>query len=250
MAFKDYFSSQSGDYARFRPTYPEALFDFVAGQSPARGAVWDCGTGNGQAALALASRFDRVLATDPSSLQIQAATPHAKVAYSVAPAEASGLPDGAVDCVTVAQALHWFDFDAFYAECRRVAQAGAPLVAWSYAKNTVAPAVDEVYEHFYTSIIGQYWPPEREHAETNYTQIPFPFERIATPTLALEQEWNLYEFAGYLSTWSAVSRYRQEQGADPLELIESDLTAAWGDPETRRTVSWPLAILAGRIEAS
>lgn len=248
MAFKDYFSAQSVDYARFRPDYPGELFAFIAGAAPNKASVWDCGTGNGQAALALAEHFDSVYATDPSSLQIEAARPRDGVTYSIAPAEESGLPDASVDCVTVAQALHWFDFDAFYAEVRRVCRPGGLLAAWGYSLNTVIPAVDEIFYRFYEDIVGEYWPPERKYIENGYRDIPFPFAPVEHPELKLEKEWNLYEFAGYLSTWSAVSRFRMERESDPLDLIEKDLTAAWGDPETRRTVRWPLHLLAGRVE--
>src|SRR5438128_2266209 len=99
IGFKDLFSKQAGSYAQYRPTYPERLFDYLAGIAPARESVWDCGTGNGQAALLLASRFTHVIATDPSERQIAQATPNPRVEYRVAPAEKSGLPDSSVDLV-------------------------------------------------------------------------------------------------------------------------------------------------------
>lgn len=248
MAFKDYFSTQSVDYARFRPDYPNELFAFISNESPNREIAWDCGTGNGQAAVALAESFRRVYATDPSSLQIESALSKQGVEYSVAPAEDSGLPDASVDCVTVAQAIHWFDFDAFYAEVRRVSRPGALLAAWGYGLNTVIPPVDQVFQRFYEDIVGSYWPPERKYIEEGYRNIDFPFAAVAAPDFVLEKRWNLFEFAGYLSTWSAVSRYRLERKTDPLDEIESELTAAWGDPETRHSVQWPLHLLAGRVE--
>jgi len=101
------------------------LFAWLAGVVPALDAVWDCGCGSGQASVALAAHFKVVHATDVAAEQIAAAKPHLRVRYSVAPAEHCGLPDASVDLVTVAQALHWFDVDAFYAEARRVARPGA-----------------------------------------------------------------------------------------------------------------------------
>ncbi len=249
MAFKDYFSLQSLDYARFRPSYPTELFEFLAKHAPATEKVWDCGTGNGQAATSLAGYFSRVYATDPSSLQIEAATPRPNIEYHVAPAEQSGLPGGTMDCVTVAQALHWFRFDAFYAEVRRVCRPGALVVAWGYGLNSVIPAVDRVFHHFYHAVVGSFWPPERVFIEQHYRTIPFPFASVDIPPFEMESNWNLYEFAGYLSTWSAVSRYRLERKSDPLDLIEADLAAAWGDPDLRRPVRWPLFFLAGRTES-
>jgi SAM-dependent methyltransferase len=130
--FKDHFSGNSADYARARPDYPDALHDWLAGLAPRQGLAWDCGCGAGQAALGLAERFERVIATDASADQIEAATPHPRVAYAVAPAEASAIASGSVDLIVIAQALHWFDHDRFYAEARRVAAPGCVLAAVTY----------------------------------------------------------------------------------------------------------------------
>src|SRR5215469_10467827 len=127
-AFKDHFSGHAADYSRYRPgAYPAALFKALAALAPDRGCVWDCATGNGQAALGLAELFERVEATDASDKQIAASTPHPRIHYSMAPAEKSGLPDKSVSLVNVAQALHWFDLPRFYAEVRRVAKPQALL---------------------------------------------------------------------------------------------------------------------------
>ena len=63
VSFHDYFSDHSKLYASARPTYPEELFGFVASIAPARERVWDCATGNGQAAVGLARYFAEVEAT-------------------------------------------------------------------------------------------------------------------------------------------------------------------------------------------
>ena len=96
MNFEDHFSDRAAQYAEYRPLYPEALFDFVAGLTPNHRVALDCGTGNGQAATGLANHFERVIATDASAQQIRNASTHPRIEYRVAPAEASGLPDGSV----------------------------------------------------------------------------------------------------------------------------------------------------------
>jgi ubiquinone/menaquinone biosynthesis C-methylase UbiE len=127
MNFKDHFSKQAADYAIFRPSYPQELFAYLGSIAPSRGLAWDCGTGNGQAAVGLTSVFDRVIATDASAKQIANAHPHKRVDYRVARAEESGLESANVDLILIAQALHWFDLDRFYAEARRVLKPdGAP----------------------------------------------------------------------------------------------------------------------------
>src|SRR5689334_24821176 len=116
QAFHDHFSSVANRYADFRPHYPAALFDYLATLVPQNSTVWDCACGNGQASHDLATRFAKVIATDASKEQIASAKPNPKVEFRVALAEQSGLPDHSAELITIAQAIHWFDFDKFYAE--------------------------------------------------------------------------------------------------------------------------------------
>jgi len=244
--FRDHFSRVSSGYAAFRPRYPALLFERLAGLAPARESVWDCGTGSGQAARGLADHFETVWATDASAAQLAAALEHPRIHYRVAPAEASGLPDRAVDMVTVAQALHWFDRPRFYAEVRRVLRPAGVLAAWSYDLMHVTPEVDALIHAFYTDTIGRWWPPERALVEARYETIEFPFDRTHVPPVSMEAEMDLDELAGYMRTWSAVTRYKEANGLDPVTGFIEELQPVWGTPETRRQVRWPLAILAGR----
>ena len=72
--FHDHFSTVAGRYADFRPSYPQALFDYLATLAATDSMVWDCACGNGQASVDLASRFHRVIATDASKEQIASAS--------------------------------------------------------------------------------------------------------------------------------------------------------------------------------
>ena len=247
-AFKDHFSGQATDYTRYRPTYPPALFAWLAGLTVRHNLAWDCGCGNGQAAISLAPYYGQVTATDPSRQQIENALPHERISYRVATAEDSGLDPSSIDLVVAAQALHWFDFERFYAEVRRVAVPGGVLAAISYGEVRLEGAPDLVVSRFYHDLIGPFWPPERHYVDEHYTTIPFPFAGIAAPAFAMEMEWNLAHLAGYLRTWSAVKEYKQQQQVDPLELIAEELAAAWGDPLKVRRISWPLTLLVGRVQ--
>jgi len=246
-AFKDHFSGHAGLYTRYRPTYPPELFKALAALAPDLELAWDCGTGNGQAALALAEHFARVEATDASAKQIDAAAAHHKVNYVVAPAEASGLADGSVSLITVAQALHWFDFERFYTEVRRVGKEQAVLVAWSYELCRITPAVDRVMDRLYRDLLDGYWPPERRHVERGYQDIPFPFTQVELPTFHMRAGWTLEHFMGYVHSWSAVQAYRRALDRDPLTEVEADMAAAWGESHMTREIVWPLNILSGWV---
>jgi hypothetical protein len=147
----------------------------------------------------------------------------------------------------VAQALHWLDLPAFYAEARRVGRPGAAIAAWTYGRIRVSPAVDEVVTSLYEGIVGPYWPAERRHVESGYRDLPFPFEPLPAPPLRLEADWPLQRLTSYLASWSAVQRCKDATGRDPVEAVRAALAAAWGPAEGVRRVEWPLAIRAGRI---
>ena len=247
MAFKDHFSGHSADYARFRPHYPEDLFAFVADLAPARDLVWDCATGNGQAARGLADHFGSVQATDASAEQVAQATGPEHVRFSVASAEASGLEPRSVDAVTVAQALHWFDVEAFYAEIRRVARPRAAVAVWCYDLMSITPAVDEVVHRIYYETVWRYWAPERKLVEEGYASLPFPFAPVDVPEFAMTQSWTLPALMSYVDTWSSCRRFAEEHGHSAVEAERAAFEAAWGEPDAERCVRWPLLVRAGTV---
>jgi SAM-dependent methyltransferase len=244
--FKDHFSAHSRDYARYRPSYPAALFEYLAHASPNRNLAWDAATGSGQAALNLAEYFSRVRATDASEQQIENATPHERIEYRVEPAEASSLADDSVDLITVAQALHWFDLDRFYPEARRALKARGVIAAWTYGTCSIAPAVDKVVAWFYHEVVGAYWPEERKLVEQGYRALPFPFERVGAPSFAMTANWNMHDFIGYLGTWSATQRYCDARQHGYREVIAPPLARAWEDSDHVQLVRWPVHLLVGR----
>jgi SAM-dependent methyltransferase len=245
ISFLDHFSGHAADYARFRPDYPDSLFDYLASISPARRMAWDCATGNGQAARALADRFARVIATDASAGQIAQAVLHPRVEYRVSSAEASGLPDGAADLVTVAQALHWFDRPLFWEEARRVLAPGGAIAVWAYDLLRVDPAVDVSVRRLAREIVGPFLPPERRLVDAGYAAIEFPFREISAPGFVMEKLWSLADLLGYLRTWSATRRYAAALHEDPVSRVEPELSAAWGDPAQPRRATWPLDLRVG-----
>ena len=246
--FHDHFSGVAAKDADFRPHYPAELFDYLATLAPKDSTVWDCATGNGQAALDLAARFDRVIATDASKEQIAAATAHAKVQYRVVPGEQSGLADGSAALVTVAQAMHWFDLPKFYAEVKRVLRPGGALAVWAYGINEVeGAAVNVLVQDYYANVVGPYWPPERKLVEEGYRTVPFPFAEITPPPFRMEARWTREQLIGYFSTWSATNRFIKAKGFNPLETMAAELGKVWGDADEARLVTWPLPVRVGRV---
>lgn len=243
--FIDRFAFAAGDYATYRTHYPDALFDWFQQRLPNASWVWDCGTGSGQAAFGLASRFPNVLATDPSMAELAHADHAECLSYVAMTAEACALRGGSIDLVTVAQALHWFDRDAFFNEVKRVLAPDGLLAVWSYGLGSVEPGVDEILRHFHDVTVGPYWSPARRLVESGYAGIEFPFSEEVVPDIPMRASWTLPELGGYLSTWSAVGKYREATGQDPLPTVMRALAEHWGAPAVARSVRWPLRLRVG-----
>ncbi len=244
--FKDHFSGHASVYHAARPTYPDALFDWLAAQAPTRALAWDAGCGNGQASVTLASRFARIYASDPSAAQIANAEQRPNIEYHVEAAEQCGLADASADLVSVAQALHWFDLPRFYAQAHRVLKPGGLFAAWAYSDCHVTAPIDAIKDYLYVDLTGPYWPPDRVHIDSGYRTLPFPFVEMTAPEFDMCANWTLAQFLAYLRSWSATQRYLIATGQDPVAQVESDLRHAWGDPASLRAVRWNFHLRCGR----
>lgn len=245
MTFQDHFSGHAQVYARARPTYPDALFKFLASCAEENEVVWDCATGNGQSALALANYFSQVIATDASAEQLAQAAQKSNIDYRVAPAEAHTLLPASADLVTVSQALHWFNIERFFKAADKALKPNGLLAIWSYGIHSIDPAVDEVINRLYRGTLNGYWTPERAMVEEGYKAIDFPYEAIEHPEFSMSLEWSQAQVADYLRSWSAVQKYLKVNGIDPVaEMLES-LSVAWGSDESK-TILWPLTLILRR----
>jgi ubiquinone/menaquinone biosynthesis C-methylase UbiE len=246
LSFKDHFSDRAESYAAFRPHYPSALLSYVAGLCGRHDLALDCGTGNGQAAVEIAPHFAQVIAIDPSEAQIKYAAPRVNVEYRVARAEHTGLHAQSVDLVIAAQALHWFQPAAFFAEAKRVLRADGAIAVWGYGDPVLdSPALQFLLHGFNRGKLESYWSPERRLLLDGYRTVEFPFDECASPELELRASWTLAQLLGYLRTWSASARYLRERGVDPVAELEPSLAAEWGEPHGKRLIRWPLYIRAG-----
>lgn len=243
---KDNFSHRSDKYLLYRPNYPTELFSFLLSQLNDDKTAWDCGTGNGQIAIELAKHFDEIYATDISAQQIENSIPKQNIIYSVQPSEATYFADKTFDLITVAQAIHWFDFEKFYIEVKRVAKPLGIIAVIGYGLIKTFDEADAIIEDFYFNTIGSFWDAERKYIDENYLTIPFPFQEIEAPQFSNELHWNFEHLIGYLSTWSAVKHYIKAKGENPISLIEEKLKQCWGN-ETR-SVRFDILLRVGKID--
>lgn len=244
---KDNFSFSPEQYARYRPDYPAAIFDFIYPLLNDKSVAWDCGTGNGQLAKELSKDFGRVEATDISSKQLDHAFATENINYTAQPAEKTNFADNSFDLITVAQAVHWFDVDKFNEEVKRVGKPNSIIAMIGYELNNITPEIDAVIRNFYKNIIGEYWDAERKHLENRYQHIAFPFRELETPTIQNIKLWKFEHLLGYLNTWSAVQHYKDKNNANPIDLIQEDLQKAWGSAEVRRVI-FPIIFRVGRVK--
>lgn len=245
-SMKDNFSVRSESYAKFRPLYPKEMFAFILPLVKTKQIAWDCGTGNGQVAHELAKHFHKVHATDISERQIANATPAENIFYKVEQAERTQFPDKTFDLITVAQAIHWFDFDAFYKEVKRVGKQGSVLAVMGYGLMTIDDATDKVIDYFYKDITNPYWDDERKYIDENYQTIPFPFEEIPSPKPFITAEWNFDQLIGFLNTWSAVQHYIKANNKNPVDLVYGNLKKTWKN-DLMKVVRFPVLLRVGKI---
>jgi ubiquinone/menaquinone biosynthesis C-methylase UbiE len=246
-AFIDLFSNVADNYARYRPLYPQALADYLAGISPAQETGVDCGCGSGQFSRLLATRFKQVHGVDGSIQQISQAPKLENVTFHVAPVEATGLSSGVADIVTAATAAHWFDLPRFYKEVRRLLKPGGVIALICYTNMRITPEIDAITDEFYGETVGPYWPPQRQLIETGYRYIDFPFQELQPPDMHIETEWEMMHLVGYLRTWSATQGFEKAHGVEALKPFVEKLQRAWGDPQKKRKAIFPLAMRIGRI---
>ncbi len=242
---KDNFSGHSAQYAQYRPHYPEAFYSYLVQLVQERNNAWDCGTGNGQVAVALSSYFNRIDATDISANQLAQAPKRDNIFYSQHPAEKVPFPNQSFDLVTVGQAVHWFDMKAFYKEAQRTLKPRGLIAIIGYDLIQVE-GIQNLIDDFYYNIIGPYWDPERRYLDEKYATIPFPFEEIQTPHFEISLQWPLEHLKGYLSTWSAVQRFISHNHKNPIDLLLPKVEEEVNKDAILR-VKFPMLLRLGRL---
>jgi len=244
---KDNFSKQAKEYAVFRPSYPENAISFILSQVKDKTTAWDCGTGNGQLAAKLSNPFKKVYATDISENQIANAVKKDNIIYQIVSAENVTFEENSFDLITVAQAIHWFNFDQFYEKVRFTLKPDGILAVIGYNLMTIDENCDKVIRYLYSDILGdKYWDKERKYLDEQYQTIPFPFQEIKAPDFSEKVKWNIDELTGYLNTWSAVQHYIKANDTNPVDEIRAQLEKIWGNEE-KKEVTFPTLMRIGKV---
>ncbi len=224
---KDNFSKQANIYSKYRPVYPQALFNCINDTVPQKKLAWDCGTGNGQTAKELCKYFEEIYATDISAKQIENASHADNIIYAIEPAEHTSLKDKSVNLITVSQALHWFNFSAFYKEVKRVGAADSVIAVWAYSLLNISPEIDSIIQHYHFETLKNSWDQERKYVDDGYATIPFPFRQIEHPHFEIKLNWSLMDLEGYLNTWSALQKFIAANNYNPVKDLMAEITPFW-----------------------
>ena len=228
-----WFESVAESYAQQRPHYPESLFAWMSNKASSHQRCWDVACGSGQASLGLARHFHRVDATDISPSQIAAAPPHPSIHYQIAAAEDSGLPAASMDTILVAAAIHWLDVPRFNHEALRVIRPGGLMVWVGYEPPQGAPPPLQLWlDQLYGERLRNWWPPQRDHVDLHYADLPFPGASQSLPKeLYISLKWSCDDLLGFIETWSALRKAGQD-GHDLLPNLNIELQKLWPEEQT------------------
>ena len=125
---------------------------------------------------------------------------------------------------------------------------GGVFAAWSYGMpHIVSEPVEKVVHDFINDLLGPFWPPEIRMVLDGYASIDLPLEELEAPAFEMNVEWALDQFLGFVHTWSAVGRYDEEHGEDPVLQLGAELEELWGGEEDLLPVSYRLDLRVGRV---
>lgn len=250
------FDEWAPQYERYRPSYPDALFDHISAQLqlPAQPQVADLGAGTGKAARAMARRGWHVVAVEPGEamlavLRSQAREEGLDVETRLAQAEQTGLPDASVDLATAAQAFHWFDSDRAVPEMARIVRPGGGVAAfWNSPAAERSPFLGA-----YLEVLGRYVPAEHmdhhdpDDAARTQAQLSAGgwFDVDEGVQLAHTVEMTHDEFLGLVFTASQVRMFVQGEAA---QRLRADLHAVLTEhgPAGRVAVLYDVHVHVGR----
>ena len=124
------FTNRAKDYARYRPSYSNAVIDCILnGLDSDRAIAADIGAGTGISSRLLADRGVKTIAVEPNTAMRKAAQRHPLVRWNDGNAENTKLSDASIDLITCFQAFHWFDPEPTLTEFARILKPKGRLAA-------------------------------------------------------------------------------------------------------------------------
>lgn len=238
------FGDIAAAYADLRPSYPDALYDFLlAHLDGPRGTCVDLGAGPGKATLALAERFATVAAVEPDARMLAAMPKRENVAPVQRAAEDAEFPAGRVDCVTAATSFHWMEQDVVVSHVARWLRPGGVFFPFLYGPFHVKEGGAEVFARHWAL-----WAPfmdKRLGAKADYAR-PMresgAFARLETFSATMEKALSPAEAAGLFFTASYARAYAEAKGvsATYVERLTEELA-----PSGQIVVGFPLGGVLG-----
>lgn len=241
----DHYSTQAEFYAKYRPNYPSALFEFIYTKLVNNDLAWDCATGTGQVAAALANHFSQVKATDLSEGQLRNAIPKSNIEYLQSPAEETDFADQTFDLITVAQAIHWFNMNQFFEEVKRTLKPDGIIAIIGYDKLRIGDKLNPIIDDIYHEMFGDFFNNCRKFIYTHYSNIPFPFEEIETPKFEINATWDLNHLEGFFHSWAPVQKLKNDQGIDPVPSFLEKISKYWKGG--KKEISFPIFLRLGKM---
>jgi len=243
---------KGANYALYRPDYPQNLynvvFDYTRKTRPEFERALDVGCGTGQVTSKLCAVFKQVVGTDISTKQLEAAHKAGNIEYITCSAENITQSSNTFDLITVAQALHWFKLEQFYAEVKRLLKPGGVLAVWVYGLVEVEnKEANDIIKKLHWETVGNYWDFDRKWLCDLYPNFHMPLKDFESHKLSIDKSMTLADFVRYIDTWSALKTYREKHTDDPLIQLEKDLLAAYrATPDTVVEFHFPVGLFLGR----
>ncbi|XP_065286252.1 putative methyltransferase DDB_G0268948 isoform X1 [Dermacentor albipictus] len=246
--------SHANIYAKFRPTAPQAFVEeimkFVKVHVSDFNLAVDAGCGPGISTTALAPYFKKVHGYDTSEAQIAEAkalnkfenvyfwaldtlensgwsgffrSPHF-IHSLVSPAEKIPEKNESVQLITVMQAVHWFNLDAFYKEVKRVLvphgvlELGGYLIPKPVSKDQ--KRMDSIIQNeIYMGAMKKYWEPVRHIVDSMYRDIPPAFEdHVRIEGIEECKVRTVADYVNYTKTWSAYQLFLKKEPSEAEKL--------------------------------
>jgi SAM-dependent methyltransferase len=155
---KHRFADRVEQYIRYRPGYPEGVFDILSREVGLtnQSVIADVGSGTGISSELFLKHGNVVYGVEPNA-EMRHAAERLLASYPnfrsiTGTAEATTLPDQSVDLVVAGQAFHWFDPAAARQELRRILKpGGAVVLLWNTRRTFSSP-----FMHGYEALLQKF----------------------------------------------------------------------------------------------